>query len=255
MKYSIILLILLFAAAQNVCLASSNIKYRVGIANVKSESIYKGKGDSDKYLPYIFVSYDDFQFDMTGIKYSIVNSNNIKLMANTRYSSPGHNSSDSSYFNGMDDREFSVMSGFILNGLFTILKFKTSAEKDISGNHGGYVAKLAIGPNLPPINSFFPWMPFTKFSIMYGLKYMDESYVNYYYGVKSSEVNTYRSEYYVSKASSLHSFNTSISFEIYDGLMLNLNYGKEFLSKEIYNSPIVNKKDVSKMMISMVYIF
>jgi outer membrane protein len=152
-----------------------------------NQEIYKGYDYRVIPLPIIgyrgenfsvlgpFVSYDAFEF--SDIEFT--------LQASPRFQ--GFDESDSYIFENMEERKFSMDAGIGFSYEKKDWKIGLSSMFDVLGRSNGYEAKANISRVFRKGPLFF--------EPSFSLSYLDSKHVDYYYGVKASEVNEFTSQY------------------------------------------------------------
>lgn len=226
----------------------------VGAATMKSKSPYKYISYKYSYLPMLSIRYKNLNFRGPSISYNLLGSikSNHNLSLVSSYQFNRYKSTDSPIFEGMGNRRGGLYIGAKVKYKVKPLNLEFKIMKDVSGYHGGIIGTMAIGPQLPPLSVIFKYLPFTIFNVRYSLKLYDSTYMNYFYGVQSQEVKVDRPKYSSSLATS-NSFNTFIRVSIQKNLALIAVYEREYLSRKIKQSPLVDKSNISSLFISISY--
>ena len=201
-----------------------------GAGLVVKKEIYKGFDRRVIPLPTIgyrgekltvlapFVSYDLAKFE--AIKFS--------LRAAPRFQ--GFDDSDSDIFEGMEERRFSMDTGVGLRYAKNDWKVDIGAMFDVLNRSNGYELHSRLG-------RVFNYGPFF-FEPKVTVSYVDAKHVDYYYGVASDEVNSFRSQY--SGESTVNtSFDFSVSTPIFFGGFTSISVGRTWFGSGITDSPLV----------------
>ena len=159
-------------------------------------------------------------------------SDNFSVSANLSPRFQGFEADDSQIFAGMDKRYSSVDLGVAARWSHELVNIFVDVKKDaLARSQGteltfGLSKRLTIGP------------VFVEPSL--SLSYLDDRFVNYYYGVRTHEVRAERSLYQgrsaINQALGL-SISTPIFFNGYT--RLSIEYKK--FDREIFQSPLVDK--------------
>jgi outer membrane protein len=201
-----------------------------GAGLVVKKEIYKGFDRRVIPLPTIgyrgdkltvlapFVSYDLAQFE--AIKFS--------LRAAPRFQ--GFDDSDSDIFEGMEERRFSMDTGVGLRYAKNDWKIDIGAMFDVLNRSNGYELHSRLG-------RVFNYGPFF-FEPKVTVSYVDDKHVDYYYGVASDEVNSFRSQYSGESAVNT-SFDFSVSTPIFFGGFTSVSVGRTWFGSGITDSPLV----------------
>lgn len=229
--------------------------FSLGAGYIYSTPIYTG--EESTHLPMPFFSYLKGNLAIRGlaVSYTVIRNDifRVSLLLDPKFFSGGYEADDSLALTGMDERKGSVTAGGNIGLNLGPLKLGSKIVKDILGVHGGVEADISLGADFP-ISVLFKSMPFTMIGASFGYNYFDESYNNYYYGVKSTEATASRPAYTTSSSMSpwLSSF---LRIQLGASWTLMSIYKLEWLPDEVKNSPIVDKKKKSSVIVFLNYKF
>ena len=220
----------------------------LGVAGATSESVYKATDNQSKFLPNIGYEGEHFYLQLPEVGYRFLpreSSQNVAIGLSYESSSFDPDDSDDVNIQKLDDRDDSIMAF----ASYKVGPLSTKLAQDISGEHDGYYAQIALGYPLP-VGS---WQ--VTPSISY--RYMDSKMSNHLFGVSQSEsVNTGGAiAAYDSGAISqirygirgIYPLSTSVN------LMLGIHHTK--FDSEILKSPIVEDNTITSVLAGFIFSF
>jgi len=159
----------------------------------------------------------------------------------------GYLSSDSKNLAGMDERKTSFEGGLAFSTKLEKTYFEIMALTDILDRHDSWLIKAELGDDFKIGNfSFYP----SIIAIYNSAKFMD-----YYYGVKNSEVITDLRPAYKADAGLQFGAQTYISYPLTDNVSAFINLRVDRLPQEATNSPIVSDDFIYSGLASLIYTF
>lgn len=222
-------------------------KWSVGAAMLTTVSPYVD--NSPRIYPLPIIAFQGDKLDVLGTQahYTFWRTEKMHFSLGIRLNFDGYNSDDSEFFEGMSDRKLTLEGGLKWHYHWDKKwKFRTDAYYDLFNVSNGLHGSLSIGRSFGP----------SKWSVTpsFGLKWEDENYVDYYYGVKESEENTDRPEYH--PGFSIHPFIDCTWLHFWgDNWASYITASVTYLDQEIYNSPLVDKKLNYSFLMAFVYRF
>jgi outer membrane protein len=213
--------------------------YGIGIA--LDQGIYK---DFDtRVLPLPLIGYRSENLTVFGpfVNYHFYRQAGFEFSARLVPVFEGYDESDSPVFAGMQDRDFSLALGLGASYQQGDLKFEVTASRDVLNRSDGYEAGFSV-------SKVFRYGPvFIEPSA--SIKYQDSHYIDYYYGVQTSEATTSRAQYTgqsaLNKAIGI-SFMTPIFFEG----MTRLSIENTWYDDAIADSPLTDSDSSIRVMMS-----
>ena len=225
----------------------------LGLAVISAQDAYKGMDRETRVLPmlsyenqYLKLSGPNLELKLPGLKLGTSQRLNFGIVVDL-FGGGGYEAGDSPALAGMAERKSSVWAGAKVEWENDVADVKLELLGDASGKSKGQ--RVALGLERK-------WMLSPKVMLVpqVGVEWVDNKYVDYYYGVRASEATAGRATY-VGKAT----VNPEISltgiyrFDKQQSLMLNV--GVKSLGKEIKNSPIVGRSTESRVMMGYMYRF
>lgn len=202
--------------------------YGIGVA-VKTE-IYKDYGSRTVPLPII--GYRGEKLNVLGpfISYKIAGADNLDVSVKLAPRFQGFDDSDSDFFEGMDKRKDSLDAGLGLDYKQGGWQLGLSSLFDVLGNSKGYEVESSVSYTL----RYGPVFITPSAS----LSYLDSKHVDYYYGVKMSEINEFRSAYEGESALNTTA-GLSVATPMFFGGMTRASLSYTWYDDSISDSPIV----------------
>ena len=147
------------------------------------------KGYDRRVIPLPLIGYRGDKLLVLGpfANYELLEAGNFDFTINVAPRFAGFDANDSVFFTGMAKRKSSLDMGLGLVYENDNWKFQTSAMYDVLGRSNGYEVTAQVG------KVFRKGPVFIEPTV--GVSYQDASLVDYYYGVRSNEVNAIRAAY------------------------------------------------------------
>lgn len=225
----------------------------LGLAVVNAQKAYKGMDRETTALPllsfenqYVKLSGPNLELKLPGLELSGSQRLNFGVLTKL-FGGGGYEASDSPALTGMAERESGVWAGAKVEWETDLADIKLELLGDASGHSKGQRVVLGVEHK---------WKLSQRVLLVpqVSVEWVDNEYVDYYYGVRASEARLGRAAY-VGKAA----VNPEISltgiyrFDKHQSLMLNV--GVKSLGKEINNSPIVGSSTENRVMLGYMYRF
>ncbi|MCM8800605.1 MAG: MipA/OmpV family protein [Candidatus Omnitrophica bacterium] len=216
----------------------------IGMGVMYQQSPYT-KVDSKIYpVPIISLEYKRFFIDQTLFGFHLIDTNKFKFSFINSVRLAGYNSDDSPNLNGMQDRKSTLEAGLRVKWNSNPFTFTITGLTDLLDKHEGQQISVFI------LKEFFE-----RFLTLHiGISWFSDNLVNYYYGVKDSEVTSQRSVY---QPDDTVNYITGLTFAVPLGrhwtLINDIQY--ELLGEEIKYSPLVDKNGISRFIFGIVYRF
>ena len=159
----------------------------------------------------------------------------------------GYKASDSHYLNGMNDRDSTLEGGLAFSAQY---KDSTYIEimllSDLLKKYNSWASQVEIGDRFKAGNfTFYP-------SVI--ILYQPRKFVDYYYGVKSSEARRNRPAYSPDGGFEF-GVQTYIKYPLTKKLSAFFNMRADRIPNSAYNSPLVNNKFIYSGLASVMYTF
>jgi len=221
------------------------LSWGIGLGMISEDEGYTGLESDSTVVPLFIVDYGKFYLMGPKFGYQLYGNNNYTFGLIGNYRLDGYEAEDSPYLKGMDDRdgtldigvEYSYDTGFGEIGIEVVA--------DTLDTHEGYQADISFSY---PIN-----FDNGQLSPYIGAEYRSDDLVNYYYGVKNTEVTQIRQFYQADSAVNLvtgirstwfsgphHRFVAMLQFKAFDD--------------SIKDSPIIDADDAYNMIFGYAYV-
>jgi len=159
----------------------------------------------------------------------------------------GYKASDSTYLTGMDERKSTLEGGLAFSASYNNSQYiEIMLLADMLHTYNAYVTRVEIGDEYKAGKfTFYP-------SIV--LLYQPRKFIDYYYGVKSSEATATRPAY--NPGSGLeYGAQTYIKYPFTKKLSALINLRYDVLANSAQNSPLTDKSYIYSGLASLIYTF
>lgn len=236
------------ALAQNTQTDSgADSQWSLGLGAVTIQKAYR---DIDSYnMAMPLLNYENKWVSLAGprldVKLGSIQSLSFRLRA--RYAgSDGYESSDSPFLAGMDERKGSIWAGGAAIWKNDIANVSAELLGDASGNSKGSRFKLQVDRRFG-VGSF-------GFTPRLGVEWYDSKFVDYYYGVKTSEARVGRAAYQGESSNGVEA-GLRIDYSPARQHNLFLDVGITQFGSAIKDSPLVEKSSQSAVSLGYLYRF
>lgn len=231
----IIPLILFILCSTNVMAegqsAGNNSHWTLGIGAVYSDSPYRGMDNEMSPFPQISYRGERFFLRGTQLGFNLVKDKGVTLSMIGNYRLQGYDSSDSSFLQGMNDRENTLEAGMSAALQTHFGQIKLSILSDLMNEHNGQEIRLSLLKRY----RFNKWI----FTPSLSARWQSNEMVDYYYGVTQAEATVNRSSY-EADSSIIFQFGILANYMMTDNWFLTGRLSTSLLPDEITKSPIVN---------------
>lgn len=231
------------AAAQN----NKEFGWGLGLGAAVSTSPYRGHDNDSQLLPA--VAYENRWISVMGpgIDFKIPSDSALSFRLQARYGlGEGYDASDSDDLDGMRDRDPGIWLGGKAIWQSPVAQFSAQWAGDASGNSDGQIIRLAVERRFTADNfDFTPRLEAVR---------LDEDYVAYYYGVRTSEATATRRAYSGDATVNVEvGLRIGYSLEAHQHVYLDLSATR--LGSEIEGSPIVDRSSIGAARLWYMYRF
>ncbi len=227
----------------------SNI-FSVGAGVIITKDPYKGIDTQSRGIPFFLYRTNKLSIYGPMMSYSLFEDEywQIKALAKVRFE--GYEQDDSSFLQGMDDRQWTLEMGGSLSRILTIGNITTDLAADILNEHKGYELRLYYSYDFRNIFK----IPALTVTPNIGLAYRSRQLNDYYYGVRESEAIAGRPAYNVGDSTGLMS-GLRVNYKLSEKLSLMSLISFEWLDDEIRNSPIIDEDYIESFLLGITYKF
>lgn len=225
---------------------SSGGQWSLGLGVVTIDEAYR---DFDKKVyPLPVVSYENKWISATfpTLDVKLYSGESLSLRLRGRWVGDGYESKDSPVLAGMDERKASVWAGV---GAIWKTDFATISGEvltDAMSESKGTRAKLQIDRRFAA--GKFGFTP------RLAAEWVDDKYVDYYYGVRQSEVQAGR-PFYEGKATTSMQVSLGIDYSLVRNQTIFFDVGYTRFGSSVKDSPLVDKPNKATLAVGYVYRF
>jgi outer membrane scaffolding protein for murein synthesis (MipA/OmpV family) len=188
----------------------------------------------------VFPEYhgEQFNMDFESVSYKFFESGNFNLELLGKYESLGYEDNDSKRLKGMKDRDSTLNAGFRASYSTDYGLLSLHAVNDLFGKHKGQEVELRFGE--PFYTEHWSGQRELTLGAFVGAKWQSDDLIDYYYGVKVSEVTTDRKAFKGKAAiTPFVGLEMKLGFSEHIGVEGMLGY--EHLPDKITDSPVASK--------------
>ena len=246
LAFAVTSLIASFAAADGGHEDSPESKWGIGALVGYETKPYKDFDNKAEALPMLTYENKWVRVFGPGIDLKLGNTGTFSYALTARYSNPGYEASDSSYLEGMDDRKSSFWVGGRVNWKSEVANLSAELLGDASGNSKGQQFKLGIDKRFQ--------LGAVSVVPRAAIIWQDKNYVDYYYGVKTSEARADRAAY-TGDAGVSTEFGVRMNYAIAAKQSVFLDLSATALPSSIKDSPLVDSSTKSAIRVGYLYHF
>jgi len=160
----------------------------------------------------------------------------------------GYKASDSEFLKGMDTRENTLEGGLAFSATYHDAYLEIMALTDLLSRYESWLIKAELGDE-------YKFGDFTLYPSLI-LIYQSDKFMDYYYGVKTSEVDTsIGRNFYEAKGGLQLGAQTFLNYKITPKWSSLINLRADMLTNDAVNSPLVNDKYIYSGLVSLMYTF
>jgi len=221
-------------------------RWSLGVAVATADKVYR---DYDReVLPLPLVSYESDRFSL-GIPVSdfkFYSGRTLSFRLRARVANDGYDADDSPFLAGMDDRKLSVWAGGAIIWSTALGNISGEVLADALGNSKGTRAKVQIDRRFAA----------GRFAVTPRLaaEWVDDKYVDYYYGVRQSEVRTGR-PFHEGTSTTNVQLGVRVDYMPVPRHLLFLDIGSTRVGSSIEDSPLVDTSSQTTLGLGYVHRF
>jgi len=221
-------------------------KWGIGVGVVSEDQGYTELGGDSMAIPILLIDYGKFYLQGPKFGYRLYSNDNYSFELTGNYRLDGYEAEDSPYLTGMEDRDGTLDLGVEYSYDIGFGKIGLEVVADTLGTHEGYQADISYSYPMSFDNG--------QLSPYIGAEYRSDDLVNYYHGIKSTEVTQARRFYQAESAVNLvmgirstwfsgphHRFVAMLQYRAFDD--------------SIKDSPIIDADDAYSMIFGYAYEF
>jgi outer membrane protein len=229
----------------------SSLKWGLGLGVSSSQVPYLGASDESRVVPLLYVENSWLRVvgataDLKLARKEFAPNNVLSLTARIKYDGSGYEASDSPSLAGMDERKGGIWGGATLAWETSIVRFSGELLTDLSDNSQGQRLQLQADRRFG----------FGNFAVTPRIQaqWLNEKYVNYYYGVRSHEARPGRALYSAESAATME-LGVRVDYVLRPKQSVFLDVSATSLPDEIKLSPIVGRSNVSRITVGYLHRF
>lgn len=222
-------------------------RWSAGVGCYFSSEPYRGY--DYRILPLPIVSYFGERFFVVGPRagYKVIRGDGYTVSLSAGYDFSGYEENDSDVFEGMGDRDGTVMAGALVAvDLPQRLDLEAGIQGDVLGRHDGQSAHVRVQRTFRR----------EKFSVAPGLGIVVQSHrmADYYYGVPAQDAREGRPAYEVDTAANVR-LGVRLTYAFNPHIQLAASPGIEWLDEEIRRSPLIDQNVLFSGFLAITYGF
>jgi len=246
-RYSAVSLLFVCIPMSNA-IADDTTSIALGLGVSFSDSEYIGVDNELNVLPLVFIDNSWIKLMGTTLDLKVANINNASFTLRGKYDlGDGYDSSDSYIFGDMDSRKSSFWVGPAMTWSSPMVNLKLDTLIDTMGNSEGQQASFSVSKG-------FKLSQRLNVEPSLGATWYSDKYVNYYYGVKSSETRANR-EQYDGNSTTVMKAGLRFNYFVDNSQSLIFNVSIKQFDDDIRDSPLVDKKTTAAAYLGYIYRF
>ncbi|ANF56361.1 MipA/OmpV family protein [Halotalea alkalilenta] len=221
-------------------------QWTLGIGAVVLDKPYR---DFDReVLPLPLLSYESewISASVPTFDVKLHSTDSLSFRLRARWSGDGYEAKDAPVLSGMDERESSLWAGGAVTWKTDFANLSGEVLADTMGNSKGTRAKLQIDRRFA--TGKFGFTP------RLAAEWVDDEYVDYYYGVRRSEARAGRA-FYEGKATTNMQFGLRMDYSPSRHHSLFVDLGATRFGGSVKDSPLVDKSTGTSLALGYVYRF
>lgn len=159
----------------------------------------------------------------------------------------GYKASDSKYLTGMDTRKNTIEGGLAFSAKYKKSFLEVMLLTDILDRYDSWIVKTELGDE-------YKLGDFTLYPSVI-IIYQSKKFVDYYYGVKESEVATSGYSAYHPNGGFQLGAQTYVDYPINEDFSILLNLRVDKISNDAADSPLVDQDYIYSGLVSLIYTF
>ncbi|MET0208750.1 MAG: MipA/OmpV family protein, partial [Burkholderiaceae bacterium] len=225
--------------------------WSLGVGAVSSQQPYIGADSKTRVLPLVYfdsrwVRLAGTTADLKLLNHAFTPTQQVAAGLRLRYSGEGYEASDSPALAGMAERKDGFWGGVGATWRNPVAQVSAEWLTDLSGHSKGQKIQLQVDRR-------FGWNSF-GLTPRVQAQWLDKDHVTYYYGVRAEEALPTRAAYAAKSAMTMEAgLRLDYSLATHHTMFLDLSATR--LPDEIRDSPIVDRKTMSRVAVGYIYRF
>lgn len=226
--------------------SEASSQWGVGIGVAMERKPYRDFDNKTQAMPMLTYENKWVSVALPGADLKLTSAGPVSLRLRARYAGDGYDADDSPYLAGMDKRKGSLWLGGAAIWRNDIANLSAELLADGSGNSKGTRFKVQVDRR-------FSYGAF-GFTPRLAAHWVDRKYVDYYYGVKDSEVRDARPAY-AGKATTNLEMGLRVDYTVAPRQTVFLDVSATRFGSGIKDSPLVSRSNQSGVRLGYVYRF
>lgn len=225
---------------------ASASRWSLGIGAVAVDRVYRDAARDTMALPLVSYENEWISAAVPTFDIKLLKGESLSLRLRARWSGDGYEADDAAILAGMDKRKSSLWAGSALIWKTEVANFSAEVLADAMGNSKGMRAKLQIDRRFG----------FGKFGITprLGAEWVDDKFVDYYYGVRRAEVRGDRA-FYEGKATTNALAGVRLDYSPARNHTVFADLGATRYGSSVKDSPLVGKLNQTTVVLGYAYRF
>jgi outer membrane protein len=226
--------------------------WSLGLGAMSAQSPYTGVDRETKAVPLI--RYENEYVRLSGLEIGlklpgldISDSQKINFSIIAKKGGSGYEADDSDFLDGMSKRKDGFWAGAKMEWESDLVDVNAEWLADASGNSKGQIFSLGV-------EKTWRFGEHVMLTPRLGASWQDKKYVDYYFGVRNSEVRIDRAAY-VGKSGVTTEVGVRGMYKFDKTHSMFMDVGVSSLAKEIKDSPLVDRSTENRVFIGYLYSF
>jgi MipA family protein len=225
---------------------STTSQWGLGVSVGLQRKPYRDFDNKSQVLPLLFFENRWFSVIGPALDFKLPTAGSLSLRLRARYASEGYEAGDSPYLAGMDERKDGFWLGGVALWRTDLLNVSAELLGDASGHSKGSQFKLQLDRRFQ--SGAFDFTP------RVAAKWLDDKYVDYYYGVRGSEARAGR-PVFQGKSAVNAELGLRVGYALTPNQGVFLDASTTRLGNSIKDSPLVDRSTSSALRVGYLYRF
>lgn len=218
----------------------------LGIGVIATDKPYRNFKTESTGLPLISYENKWISASVPTFDVKLFNGETLSLRLRTRYAGDGYEADDSPFLAGMKERKSSLWAGGAVIWKTNVANFTGELSADAMGKSKGTRARLQVDRRLA-VGRF-------GFTPRLAAEWVDDKYVDYYFGVRQSEATATRAFYEGKSTVIIHTgLRMDYTPALHHVVFLDLGFSR--FGSQVKDSPLVDKPNRTSIGLGYAYRF
>jgi outer membrane protein len=234
------------AMAQTESIGEDDSKWGLGAGVTVIQKPYRDIDADILPVPLFLFENHRISASISKVDYKFISTEHVSLSLRARYVGDGYDADKSPFLAGMKDRKGSVWAGSAMTWKTNIADLSAEVIGDVSGYSKGTRAKFRVERRFT--SGKFTLTPRLE------IEWVDSKFVDYYYGVKTSEVRVDR-KYYGGNSSSNVEAGMRMDYALARKHIIYFDTSATRFGRAVKESPIVDNPSQTAVSVGYIYRF